>query len=50
MYPQAIKGDRAFGKWVHLGFSSPTDLDIVTPNNDTRIPMRGWICAPSHGC
>ena len=35
MYAQAIKGDRQFGKWVHLGLSSPTDFDIVTPNNDT---------------
>ena len=35
MYAQGIKGDRQFGKWVHLGLSSPTDFDIVTPNNDT---------------
>jgi hypothetical protein len=35
MYMQAIKGDRGFGKWLHLGLSSPADTDIVTPNNDT---------------
>jgi hypothetical protein len=35
MFMQAIKGDRQFGKWLHLGLSSPADTDIVTPNNDT---------------
>ena len=35
MYAQALAGDRAFSKWVHLGVSSPEDKDIVTPNNDT---------------
>ena len=35
MYAQAFKGDRQFGKSVHLGLSYPTDFDIVTPNNDT---------------
>ena len=35
MYMQAIKGDHRFGKWLHLGLSSPADTDIVTPNNDT---------------
>jgi hypothetical protein len=27
MYMQAIKGDGRFGKWLHLGFSSPADTD-----------------------
>ena len=42
MYAQAIKGDRQFGKWVHLGLSSPTDFDIVTPNNDTPYSY-AWV-------
>ena len=32
---QAITGDREFGKWLNLGFSSSADIDIVTLNNDT---------------
>ncbi|WP_262414886.1 DUF1254 domain-containing protein [Paraburkholderia sp. UCT2] len=39
---QAIKGDRAFGKWLHLGASSPADTDIVTPNNDTPYSY-AWV-------
>jgi len=35
MYMQAIKDDGEFGKWLHLGLSSPSDTDIVSPNNDT---------------
>ncbi|QLL10305.1 DUF1254 domain-containing protein [Mycobacterium vicinigordonae] len=35
MYKQAIEGDREFGRWLNLGTSTPTDKDIVTPNNDT---------------
>ena len=42
MYVQAIKGDGAFGKWVHLGLSSPSDTDIVTPNNDTPYSY-AWV-------
>jgi len=42
MYGQAIKGDAVFGKWVHLGVSSPTDKDIVTPNNDTPYSY-AWV-------
>ena len=39
---QAIKSDRAFGKWLHLGLSSPSDKDIVTPNNDTPYSY-AWV-------
>ncbi|WP_237064895.1 DUF1254 domain-containing protein [Microbulbifer guangxiensis] len=42
MYRQAIEGDRAFGKWVHLGVSAPEDTDIVTPNNDTPYSY-AWV-------
>jgi hypothetical protein len=42
MYMQAIKGDRRFGKWLHLGLSSPADTDIVTPNNDTPYSY-AWV-------
>lgn len=42
MYMQAIKGDRTFGKWLHLGLSSPADTDIVTPNNDTPYSY-AWL-------
>jgi hypothetical protein len=42
MYMQAIKGDGEFGKWLHLGTSSPADTDIVTPNNDTPYSY-AWI-------
>ena len=42
MYMQAIKGDGAFGKWLHLGLSSPADTDIVTPNNDTPYSY-AWV-------
>ena len=42
MYMQAIKGDRRFGKWLHLGLSSPADTDIVTPNNDTPYSY-AWL-------
>jgi len=42
MYAQAIKGDAAFGKWLHLGTSSPADTDIVTPNNDTPYSY-AWV-------
>ena len=39
---QAIKGDGRFGKWLHLGLSSPADTDIVTPNNDTPYSY-AWL-------
>jgi hypothetical protein len=42
MYMQAIQGDRKFGKWLHLGLSSPADTDIVTPNNDTPYSY-AWV-------
>jgi len=42
MYMQAIKGDRRFGKWLHLGLASPADTDIVTPNNDTPYSY-AWV-------
>jgi hypothetical protein len=42
MYSQAIKGDAAFGKWLHLGLASPADTDIVTPNNDTPYSY-AWV-------
>jgi hypothetical protein len=40
MYLQAIDTKSksysgGFGKWLHLGTSSPKDTDIVWPNNDT---------------
>lgn len=40
MYLQAIDAQSdsfsgGFGKWLHLGLSTPQDTDIVTPNNDT---------------
>lgn len=42
MYKQAIEGDHAFGKWLHLGTSSSADTDIVTPNNDTPYSY-AWV-------
>ncbi len=42
MYMQAIKGDGTFGKWLHLGLSTPADTDIVTPNNDTPYSY-AWV-------
>lgn len=42
MYMQAIKGNGAFGKWLHLGPSSPADTDIVTPNNDSPYSY-AWV-------
>ena len=40
MYLQAIDKDSksfsgGFGKWLHLGTSSPKDTNIVSPNNDS---------------
>ena len=42
MYKQAIEGDHAFGRWLHLGTSSPADTDIVTPNNDSPYSY-AWV-------
>ncbi len=42
MYRQAIDGEGEFGKWLHLGLSSPADTDIVTPNNDTPYSY-AWL-------
>ena len=42
MYMQAIKGDGRMGKWLHLGTSSPADIDIVTPNNDSPYSY-AWL-------
>jgi len=41
MYMQSIR-QGAFGKWLHLGVSSPADTDIVTPNNDTPYSY-AWV-------
>ena len=47
MYVQAIDPESAsysggFGKWLHLGTSSPEDTDIVSPNNDTPYSY-SWV-------
>lgn len=45
MYLQAIApGNKAggFGKWMHLGTSSPKDTDIVAPNNDSPYSY-AWV-------
>ena len=45
MYLQAIAPDNksgGFGKWLHLGTSSPKDTDIVTPNNDSPYSY-AWL-------
>ena len=47
MYLQAIDKDSesfsgGFGKWLHLGTSSPKDTDIVTPNNDSPYSY-AWV-------
>lgn len=42
MFMQAIDGEKAMGKWLHLGLSSPADTDIVTPNNDTPYSY-AWV-------
>ena len=47
MYLQAIDQDSksysgGFGKWLHLGTSSPKDTDIVTPNNDSPYSY-AWV-------
>ena len=40
MYMQAIKGERAFGKWLHLGLSSPADKDTLMTCSDTHSVRR----------
>jgi len=47
MYIQAIdtKSESyrgGFGKWLHLGTSSPKDTDIVSPNNDSPYSY-AWV-------
>lgn len=45
MYLQSIApGNKSggFGKWLHLGTSSPKDTDIVTPNNDSPYSY-AWV-------
>jgi len=44
MYLQAIDPSSGvgFGKWLHLGTSSPKDTDIVTPNNDSPYSY-AWL-------
>jgi len=47
MYLQAIDAKSksysgGFGKWLHLGTSSPKDTDIVSPNNDTPYSY-AWV-------
>ncbi len=47
MYLQAIDEKSksysgGFGKWLHLGTSSPKDTDIVSPNNDSPYSY-AWV-------
>ena len=47
MYLQAIDSKSktfsgGFGKWLHLGTSTPKDTDIVSPNNDTPYSY-SWV-------
>ena len=47
MYLQAIDAQSksysgGFGKWLHLGTSSPKDTDIVSPNNDSPYSY-AWV-------
>jgi len=47
MYLQAIDTrsksySGGFGKWLHLGTSSPKDTDIVSPNNDSPYSY-AWV-------
>jgi len=47
MYLQAIDAKSksysgGFGKWLHLGTSSPKDTDIVSPNNDSPYSY-AWV-------
>jgi hypothetical protein len=47
MYMQAIDTksksyNGGFGKWLHLGTSSPKDTDIVSPNNDSPYSY-AWV-------
>lgn len=47
MYIQAIDSKSesytgGFGKWLHLGTSSPSDTDIVSPNNDSPYSY-SWV-------
>jgi hypothetical protein len=47
MYLQAIDTQSksysgGFGRWLHMGTSSPQDTDIVSPNNDTPYSY-AWV-------
>ncbi|MBM3103710.1 DUF1254 domain-containing protein [Pseudomonas sp. V1] len=42
LHAQAVKSPGEFGKWLHLGLSSPADSDIVTPSNDTPYSY-AWV-------
>jgi hypothetical protein len=47
MYVQSIDSTSksyggGFGKWLHLGTSSPKDTDIVSPNNDSPYSY-AWV-------
>ena len=40
--PQSKSYSGGFGKWLHLGTSSPKDTDIVSPNNDSPYSY-AWV-------
>ena len=40
--PQSKSYSGGFGKWLHLGTSTPKDTDIVAPNNDSPYSY-AWI-------
>jgi hypothetical protein len=40
--PQSKSYSGGFGKWLHLGTSSPKDTDIVSPNNDSPYSY-SWV-------
>ena len=40
--PQSKSYSGGFGKWLHLGTSSPKDTDIVAPNNDSPYSY-AWV-------
>ncbi len=40
--PESKSYSGGFGKWLHLGTSSPKDTDIVSPNNDSPYSY-SWV-------